>query len=254
MSKDFILFEKDELSFSNKFLRLMDLLVTNKSSSRLECIILFGIFYVQILSGFFAEQVGVMDLKYSDSDIILNYLQRIIRVKDLFRDNYSGFQIALILLLIALICLTAFVVYLTYKISKHAFYTYQEVFLNFFFKSFIYVLFIPILDLCLANLCFETYYSTFPSLTCVDGGSAITLVIGIILILYAIFCSFFIQVFYADCHFLSNSYYSRMSYPYETYITLNNIIFAILLSQARYIGQEVFLIYNLIVSFIFLKI
>jgi PAS domain S-box-containing protein len=254
MSKEFVLFDKDELSFSNKFLRLMDLLVTNKSSSRLECLILFGVFYLQILSGFFSSQIGVLDKVNSNSDILLDYVQKIVRVKDLFIDNHTGFQIALILMLVALASFSLYVVYIISSITKNTFYTYKEVLINFFLKSFLFVGFIPILDLSLANLCFEDYNPNFQDIKCDISTNVLPFVLAIFLIFYSIFLSFFINIFYVDSHFLSNSFYARMSYNYEIYLTLNNIIYCVLLSQAKYIGQEVFLIYNFIISLVMLKV
>jgi PAS domain S-box-containing protein len=254
MSKEFVLFDKDELLFSNKFLRLMDLLVTNKSSSRLESIILFIIFYTQIISASFSEEVSLVDPANSSSDTVLQYLHKIIRVKDLFRDNHTGLQIALILLTVTLVLFSFYVVYIITNINKNYFYTYKEVIVNFVLKVFLYVAFIPILDLCLANLCFEEMNPNFKDIQCDISANVLPYAIAILLILYSIFLSFFVNVFYADSYFLSNSFFARMSYNYEIYLTLNNIIISIILSQARYIGKEVFLIYTFVISFVMLKV
>ena len=60
-----------------------------------------GIFYVQIISGFFAKQIEVFNIQNSTSDKILNYIEKIFRLKDLFLDNYSGFKIAIFLLFVS---------------------------------------------------------------------------------------------------------------------------------------------------------
>jgi hypothetical protein len=44
-----------------------------------------------------------------------------------------------------------------------------------------------------------------------------------------------------------------MNCGYEMYMTLNCLIYAILLSQSKYLGKEIFLIYNFVISLIFLK-
>ena len=55
MSKEFALFQKDTLTFGEKFYVLMDLLLSNQNPSRMECIIFLGISYIQIIFGFFTE-------------------------------------------------------------------------------------------------------------------------------------------------------------------------------------------------------
>jgi PAS domain S-box-containing protein len=251
--KEINLFEKDEINFTYKFLKLMDILVSNKSGSRLECIILFSIFYIQIISGFFAYELGILS-EESNSDYILNLFYKIFRIKQLFLDNYTGFKIILILFFIGIIIFSLFLLYNISKINKSSLYGYKELILNFIIKAFLYILFIPILDLCLANICFSIDSNpNFYMISC-DGGDTIAVLIGVLLFLYNIFSGIFINIFYTDSHFLSNSFYSKMSYPYEIYLTISNIIYSILLSQVGTMGKEVFLFYNLIVSLIFLRI
>ena len=98
-SKEILLFEKEEITMIDKFFILMELLLSNQAPSRLECVIFIGIFYSQIISGFFAEQIEVFDAKNYKSDNILNYIEKIIRLKDLFIDNYTGYKIVLFVFL-----------------------------------------------------------------------------------------------------------------------------------------------------------
>ena len=88
MKKEIILYQKDEISFKYKFYILMDLLITNQAESRFESYLLFGIFYFQIISIFFSENVGVFYPQNSKSDKILNFIQKILRLKDLFKNDY----------------------------------------------------------------------------------------------------------------------------------------------------------------------
>ncbi len=253
MSKEFLLFEKDEIRFSSKFMRLQDLLVLNKSSSRMECFILFGIFYLQILSGFFSTNIGILNIDNSYSDTYLNYFQKIIRIKDLLIDNYSAFKVSLILILSFLILSTLYYIWILSKITKFSFYTYKEFLINFILKIFLFVAFNPILDLCLANICFETNNPNFKGISCQIPDNPEPFIIAIIVFIYSIILCFFVNIFYNDSQFLSNSFYSRMNCGYEFYIALNNIVYSILLSQSKYLGKEIFLIYNLIVSLISVK-
>ena len=60
MAKDIMLFNKDELTYNQKFYRLMDLLITKQAESLGESILFLTIFYLQILSSFFSEQIGIL--------------------------------------------------------------------------------------------------------------------------------------------------------------------------------------------------
>ena len=83
MVKEMTLFITDELPLDMKFYTMMDLIITNQVESRIECFVFMGIFYIQILSSFWATQIKVFDPENSVSDRILNYIERIVRIKDL---------------------------------------------------------------------------------------------------------------------------------------------------------------------------
>jgi PAS domain S-box-containing protein len=253
MSKEMILFDKDELSYKDRFYRLMDLLVSNKSTSRMESLILFGIFYLQLLVGFFDPNIGVLQKEYSHSDSILDQVYNILRVKGLIKDNFSAFQIAIYLIIAVLLGEGIHFILLVKKQKKIGFFTYNEFLLNFTIKVFIYVIFNPVLDLCLSTVCFDTYNPNFSQETCSITDHATVFLLAFILFVYAIFLAFSINLYYNDSYFLSNSYYSRMNCGYEVYMTLNCIIYSVLLTQAKYLGKEIFLIYNFIISLILLK-
>jgi len=253
MSKEFILFDNDETSFVMKFYRLMDLLVTNKSSSRMESIIFLGIYYIQILSGFYALHLDVLDGDNSNSDLYLNTVTKIIRVKDLLTTSHSAYEIAIYLIIAMMLIITGFFVFLIFKVTKNSFYTLREFLMNFLLKSYIYVAFTPIIDIGLVAFCFEDMNPHFSNVSCNINDNMNIFILSIVMMVYGIFLCFFINLFYNDAYFLSNSYYSRMCCKYEIYMPLNVIIFNVLLSQVRYIGKEIFLIYNLVVSLFFLN-
>ena len=71
MVKEMTLYLKEELPLEMKFYIMMDLLITNQVESRIESFVFLGIFYLQIISSFFAEQIGVFDPVNSTSDRIL---------------------------------------------------------------------------------------------------------------------------------------------------------------------------------------
>ena len=102
MSKKIKMFEEEELSFKNKFYILMDLLISNQINSRAESFLLIGIFYIQIISSFFSEKINVFNLE-SKSDKLFIYIEKIMRIKNLFKDNYHYFQIISIILFVLVI-------------------------------------------------------------------------------------------------------------------------------------------------------
>ena len=103
MAKQVTLYITEELPLSMKFYTLMDLLISNQVESRIEIFIFLGIFYLQILSVFFSDHIGILDSKNSYSDKILNYIERIVRIKDIFTNNYNGAKILLIILFVLII-------------------------------------------------------------------------------------------------------------------------------------------------------
>ena len=52
---------KNDLTIKDKFFYFMNLLVSNPNNSRLESILFLSIFYIQILSIFFSETLGVLN-------------------------------------------------------------------------------------------------------------------------------------------------------------------------------------------------
>ena len=122
-TKEFILFQQDKLSFKNKFYLLMDMLVSNQSSKEMEAFIFIGIYYIQIIAGFFATQVGVLDIVNSKSDKVINYIEQIFRLKSLFKNNYNDFKIVLYLFSIVLIVLILLFTLQIVKTRRNTFYS-----------------------------------------------------------------------------------------------------------------------------------
>ena len=72
----FVLYSKEQLSFKSKFYILMDLLVTNQASSQMETYFFLGIFYIQMLSGYFSRHLNLLSIEGSKFDKILNYFEK----------------------------------------------------------------------------------------------------------------------------------------------------------------------------------
>ena len=252
-SKEFSLFSQDKISYKHKFYILMDLLITNQNSSRSEAVFFMLIFYIQIISGFYSEFLGVFDPKNSTSDKIFNYIEKIFRFKDLLIDKYSTFKTILIIVFLILVFFSFHFIYTCYKIKKTSFYSYSEMMLNFYIKFMIYICSNMIFDLTFANFCFEKNNPYFKNISCKLKDNFFNAIISILIFIIASFFTVLIQFFYCDAMYLSTSFYSRIACNYELYSSLNTIIYSFLLSQVTYLSKEVFLLYNLIMSSIQFK-
>jgi len=247
-SKEFSLFSQDNISYKHKFYILMDLLINNQNSSRNEALFFMLIFYTQMISGFYSEFLGVFDPKTSTSDKIFNYVEKIIRFKDLLIDKYSTFKSVLIIVFLILIFFTSHFFYTCYKIKKSSFYSYSEMILNFYIKFMIYIGSNIMFDLTFSNFCFEEKNPYFKNISCKLKDNIFPAIISILIFITASFFAVFIQFFYCDAMYLSTSFYSRIACNYELYTSLNTIIYSFLLTQVTSLSKELFLIYNLIMS------
>ena len=123
MKKEMKLFLKEDLSFKHKFYILMDLLISNQSETRVESFLFMGIFYLQIISTFFSEQIGIFNPKTSKSDQILNYIEKIIRIKDLLQNDYNIYKIIKLILFFFGILVIIHFIFSCANITIKAFYS-----------------------------------------------------------------------------------------------------------------------------------
>ena len=204
------LYITEELPLEMKFYTLMDLLITNQVESRIESFIFLGIFYLQIISSFFADQIGVFDPVNSKSDKILHYVEKIVRLKDLFKDSYTGFKILFLMLFIIVILLIIHFFLSVLGVKRSSFYSGNETFINYYIKTFIYLAYNIILDLCFSNFCFgsDEHNPFFRQASCSVKSNIALVIISIIFIIMSIILNIFTQIFYCDSFYLSNSYYS----------------------------------------------
>ena len=250
MSKEIVLFQKEELTFKEKFYTLMDLLINNQNDSTLESLIFISISYIQIISSFFAKQIGVFNPETSKSDKILNYIERIIRLKDLFFNYRGGFlTLEYALFIIIILCICHFLITLI-RVRRKEFYSYNKMFINYYLQFFLYIAYNVIFDLCFSNFCFgsDEYNPHFNNIKCSITDNIPAVTISIIFIILSFVLYMFIQIYYSDSFYLSNSFYSKMSCEYDFYIGFNSFAHSLLLIQAKYLTKEIFLVYNIIVS------
>ena len=256
MSKEIEFYDKNTINEKTKFFRYMDSLVTHKTFSRSESILMIIIFYTQIISGFFSEQVGILKSNVIP-DKYLMLLQKIIRIRDLFENSYNVFCVILIFLFVFLIIFTILFIIGVQKTGKVTFYSVNELILNSCLKIFIYVLYQPILDFCLSLICFEDINPNFSkeqNIKCNLSDKLLYLIIMLFSFFYTIFLGIFLAIFYNESFMLSNSYMSRITTKYELYMNVNCAIFSIILSFTYNLGGIIFILYNIILSFVLLKL
>ena len=251
MSKKIKLFEEEELSFKYKFYTLMDLLIGNQADSRVESFLLMGIFYLQIISSFFSENLMVFDPKNSKSDKILNYIEKIIRLKDLFFDNYEYFLILEIIVFILILFIIIHFLISCILVTKTSFYSFNLKIINYYLKSFFYAGYNIIFDICFNSFCLgsEEFNSNFNSVKC-SSQNFFIIIVSFINIVISLFFYIFLNIYYNDSFYLTNSYYAKMSCNYDVLWGINCMIISLFLAQVKYFTKELFLMYNFIMSIV----
>lgn len=232
----------------------MHLLVSNQASSNAETFLFFGIFYIQLLSGFFSNYIGVLEIEGSKFDKILNYFEKIFRVKDLFGNNYTEFRVFFYLFVILFVIFTIFFIILCSQTKMTSFYSLKHKIMNYVIKGFIYIFYTIILDFCLSNICFEKDSKDnphFSNVSCQTSDKIPIIVLSVIVFMYASFINFFLQFFYIDSLYLSSSPYAKLSCNYEIFLGINTMLYSIFYIEAKYFSKGVFLLYNLASSVFF---
>ena len=250
MAKAITLYITEELPLSMKFYVLMDLLISNQVESRIEIFVFLGIFYLQILSVFSSEHIKILDPKNSYSDKILNYIEKVVRIKDLFTNDYTGAKILQIILFVLMILLLIHFFISVLHIKRSSFYSFNETLINYYIKAFIFLAYNIILDLCFSNFCFGSneFNPNYPERKCSVKDNIGMFIVSIIFIILIIVINVFIQIIYCDSFYLSNSYYAKINCKYDFYWSLANLFNSVLLVQARFLTREIFLVYNFIMG------
>ena len=251
MSKNIILFNEEELSFKKKFYLMMDLLIINQSNSGFESFFLMIVFYLQIISSFFSEDLEVFSPKNSITDKILNYIEKIVRIKDLFKNNYNNFKILEIILFILIIILIIHFLISIWFTKNNPSYSYNKRIINLYIKLFIYLGYNIIYDICFGIFCVDSkeLNPNFKHINC--SKNLLIIIVSIITIIASLILYIFINLYYNDSFYLSISYYSKMSCNYDVFWGINCLIISLLLSQSKGLAKELFLFYNLIISIFF---
>ena len=252
MEGNIILYTTNALTFKQKFYFLMNLLISKQADTRIEALFYIIIFYLQILSAFFSEQLGVFSEKNGKSDLILIFVKKIIRVKDLFYNYYEYYyNLNIIFYIVIPLCIIHFIISCYYT-TRTSFYSYNEMIINFYINTFIFILYNILCDIFLSGFCLGkgSYNNNFHNISCSTDLNALEIIIKLIYTILIVTLYIFINIFYTDSFFLTDSFLSKMSCNYDTYWGINCLIISLLSVQVNYLTKEAFLIYNLIMSFI----
>ena len=149
------LFVNEVIDIKEKFFILMHLLIQNQSISLFESLLFCFIFIIQQISIFFAEEVKVFDTQNNVSDKILNYIYQIIRFKDLFFDNNSYYNIAIICITLYLIVFFGYFIIILRKTTMKSTFNNDYKFLNYMIKFNYYILTTISFDFFSFLICFK---------------------------------------------------------------------------------------------------
>ena len=251
MPKELKLFLKEELTFIEKFYKLMDILLSSQQNFKIESLFFMGLNYLQILSIFYSEQIHLFDPIKSTSDLFLNYIEKIIRIKEIFRNNNKGLNVLIYCLFIITILFILYFIFIITQINNNSIYSFNKIVFHYLLKIFMFLEFNIILDICFSNYCFgftENNPNFDEIVKCKGNNRIVISIISGIFILLAFSLHIFFQIFYSDLFFFSSSCFAKMSCNYDYYMDINCLINSFLLVQSYYLTKEIFLIFNLFYS------
>ena len=232
----------------------MNLLLSKQTDTRLEAVFYIMVFYLQVLSSFYSEKLGVFSEKNGKSDLILIYIKKIIRLKDLFANYYSYYAYAKIFFYVLIpVCILHFLISCYYT-NRYSFYSYNNMIINIYINCFIYILYNILCDFFLSGFCLgnDDYNDNFKNVSCDEHLNIIAIILTLLYTILIAVLYIFINIFYTDSFFLTDSFLSKMSCNYDSYWGINCLVISLLSVQIKYLRKEAFLIYNLIMSLILL--
>ncbi len=244
-----ILFEKDKLSLSEKFYILMHILVTNRTQSYFDAYFFILLFFLQIISSFFSEGIGVLNTKET-FDMILNKLYQILHVKDLLYNNPKMYKASIYIIGIYLVIFTLFYIQCLFSIKNNSIrFNSYLITLNYMIKSLSYLLLTISIDFFTSMICFRREYNPYiKEFTCNQKNNYIPFIISGISSLYIIFLSLFLQYYYEDSFYLSPSPCCKMTTSLHHFLYLNCILISTMTNLINYFHHFIYFITNFIIS------
>ena len=248
-SQDIKLYLSENLSFKQKFIHLMNLLVINQSYFDFQNYLFYIIFSIQNISIFFSENAGCLNHNKSTIDFILFKINEIIRIKSLFFKHRYYYNLSIYLFSIYYILFTIYYLILILKTTRKTVYTISLQFLNFFIKVNIFVLANIILDFFTRMLCFDTTYNrNIKEIKCNQSNNIKPLFFSFFFTIYSTILTLYIQLYYEENFFISDSKFNTITSKIYIFQHLSAIISSISLSLINVFSHEFFYIINIIIS------
>jgi hypothetical protein len=245
-SQDIKLYLSENLSFKEKFIHLMNLLVINQSYFDFQNYLFYIIFSIQNISIFFTDSSGCLNPNESIFDYLLNKIGEIIRIKSLFYKHRNYYNLTIYLFSFYYIIFTVYYLILILTTTRKTVYTTSLQFLNFFIKVNIYVLANIILDFFTRMLCFnDTYNRNIVEIKCNQSNNITPLFCSFFFNVYSTVLTLYIQLYYEENFFISDSKFNTITSKIYIYQHLSAIISSIALSLIHLLTHEFFLIFLL---------
>ena len=117
-----------------------------------------------------------------------------------------------------------------------------------------YILYNILCDIFLSGFCLGTgdYNENFENISCQKDLNVFSIIIKLLYTILILVLYIFINIYYTDSFYLTDSFLSKMSCNYDSYWGINCLIISLLSVQVKFLKKEAFLIYNLFMSFILL--
>ena len=244
------LYEKDDLPLFERYIILSDIFVSNQGNSRIEILLYLSIFYLQIICGFFSPQLGILKSN-NEIDNFLIHIEKLMRIKNFFRNDYNNYKIIGYTLFIFFIVSAIYFLILIKMTNRQSFFDFKKKIFVYTHKVFKYIAFNIILDMSFAKFCFKGNKNhIILEASCSLKDEILVNFVYLFCFFYSVIMNFIAQIFYNDFLHLSNSYLSKSSSSYDFIMAIHLIIYSFILNQ-YYLSKYIFLIYNFISSLFF---
>ena len=236
------LFLIEKLTFKEKFFHLMNLLVINYSYFVFENYVFFIIYTTQNLSNYMTNNTNGLDYNKYIIDKILFNISKVIRVKELLYEHRKYYNLFIYILSFYYVLFSIFFIMMIKKTSRKTTYTLKLHCLNFLIKTNINVLNNINIDFFTRMLCFGQTNNTFiPQIKCNQSNNYLPLIFSAFTTIYSSFLTLFIQLYYEENFFISNSKFNTITSKIYIYQHLISIITSIELSLITKLTKEFFI-------------
>ena len=249
---DFKFYDNDEITFFSKYLYIQHLLVSNQGNSQLEAFIFLSCYYIQFISGYFSPQLGILN-ETNSIDKFLTKIEKIARLKNLFRNNEAHYKFACYFFIVFLLICGLYYIIVIFFSQKETFYDMRLKLINPFLKFYMYIFYNMILDMGMAHFCLKGNVNRIIiNAKCSFSNDPFFSFSLLAFFIYIIIINIVYQTFSNDSFYLSSSYFSKVDSQYDLIMIFHSFFYSLLLNEQEF-SKYFFLIYNFIVSIFIYK-